>query len=323
VLFARGNPTNAILRGTYPREAAAHFLEQYRKVDLIITVADHMAEGLRRLGFRNVTTVPNALDVEQFAPRPRSGDLARALGIVAGDRVVMLVANLHRRKRPMDLVASAPLALRHEPRLLYVIVGDGELRPTIEARCREVGVAERFRFTGWVSYERVPEYMSLADLVVVPSEAEGLARVYIEAQACGRVLVASDIPAAREVVTDGETGLLFPIGDMDALAATVLRAAADPVLRIAIGQRARDYVTRHRSVHAAAARYREILGRIACHAPRGPADAGAPVTRPASSGGALPHRESTKGARAVRGEQSAAEEHGTHPHGLRPEPGRA
>jgi glycosyltransferase involved in cell wall biosynthesis len=280
VLLARGNPTNAILRGTYPREAGAHFLAQYRKVDLIVTVAEHMALGLRRLGLSNVTTVPNAVDVQQFAPRGRPAGLADALRVRPDDVVVMLVANLHRRKRPLDLVASAPLALQREPRLLYVIVGDGELRPVMEARCRELGIAERFRFTGWVSYERVPEHMSLADVVVLPSEAEGLARTYLEAQACGRVLVASDISAAREVVIDGETGLLFPVGDPNALAAAVLRAAADPALRAAIGRRARDHVRRHHTVDAAAATYREILGRVAHRASRSAASPAASTARP-------------------------------------------
>jgi glycosyltransferase involved in cell wall biosynthesis len=263
VLFVRGNPTSAILRGTYPREAAAYVLAQYRKFDLIIAVADHLAEGLRRLGVPNVLTIPNAVDTGRFAPRARPPDLGRALGIGAGDLVVMLVANLHRRKRPMDFVESASLALRHEPRLKCVVVGDGVLRPALEARCRELGITERFRFTGWVSYDRMPEHMNLADVVVLPSEAEGLARVYLEAQASGRVLIASDIAAAREAVVDGETGLLFPLGDLNALATTILRAAADPGLRDAIGGRARVYAARYRSVDAAAIRYRQTLAALA------------------------------------------------------------
>jgi glycosyltransferase involved in cell wall biosynthesis len=58
----------------------------------------------------------------------------------------------------------------------------------------------------------VPDYINLADVVVMPSEREGQSLVYLEAQACGKLIVASDIPAAREVITDGETGLLFERG---------------------------------------------------------------------------------------------------------------
>jgi glycosyltransferase involved in cell wall biosynthesis len=263
VMLARGNPTNAILAGTYPKAQGAYFLEQYRKVDLIVTVADHMADGLRERGFESVTTIPNAVDIDQFSPRPRSAQLAASLGIEDDDIVVMLVANLHRRKRPADLLQSAALALQREPKLLYVIVGDGVQRPDLEAECRRRGIEQRFRFAGWVDYPSVPDHLNLADIVVLPSEAEGLARVYLETQACGRVLLASDIPPAREVVVDGRTGLLFRLGDVDDLAATTLRAAADPERREIIGRRARAHVEANHSVAIAAERYRDLLWEVA------------------------------------------------------------
>jgi glycosyltransferase involved in cell wall biosynthesis len=91
----------------------------------------------------------------------------------------------------------------------------------------------------------VPSYLNLADMVVIPSESEGLARVYVETQSCGRVLVASDIPAAREVIVDGETGLLFRLGDVADATAKTLPLAAAPELRAAIGQKARARVGGH------------------------------------------------------------------------------
>ena len=89
-----------------------------------------------------------------------------------------------------------------------------------------------------------------------------LARVYLEAQACARVLVASDIAPAREVVTDGETGLLFPVGDIDALTTQTLRAAAEPGLRARIGGMARRRVQAH-GVREAVVQYAEALVHVA------------------------------------------------------------
>jgi glycosyltransferase involved in cell wall biosynthesis len=154
----------------------------------------------------------------------------------------MHVSNLRDIKRPLDLVASAAEALRQDPRLLYVIVGDGTLRRAMEDECRRRQVAGRFRFTGWVDRARVPAYLNLADLVVMPSEAESRSLVCLEAQACGRLLLASDIPGARELLADGATGLLFRKGDVDDLTAKTLHAAADPGLRAAIGCQAREAV---------------------------------------------------------------------------------
>lgn len=118
------------------------------------------------------------------------------------------------------------------------------LSDTKEA-CRREGIHENFRFVGWVEYDRIPDFINLADLVVMPSEAESQARVYLETQACARLLLASDIPAAREVVVDGATGLLFRKGDIDDLTAKTLLAAGDAGLRADIGRKGRDRVQAH------------------------------------------------------------------------------
>ncbi|MGH7358098.1 MAG: glycosyltransferase, partial [Candidatus Rokuibacteriota bacterium] len=103
---------------------------------------------------------------------------------------------------------------------------------------------------------------------VLTSETEGLARVYLETQACARVLVASDIPAVREVVTDGATGLLFGTGDVEALATKILLAAADPALRATIGRQARERVRAHSLDEAVLAYARLLEGVIREHRAR-------------------------------------------------------
>jgi glycosyltransferase involved in cell wall biosynthesis len=109
----------------------------------------------------------------------------------------------------------------------------------METRVEELGLAERFRFAGWVERIESPRYINAMDMVVMPSEMEARSLVYLETQACGRVLIASDIAAAREVIEDGVTGLLFPMGSPEALAAKILEASADPELRERIGANAR------------------------------------------------------------------------------------
>src|SRR5262249_40902370 len=155
------------------------------------------------------------------------------LALQENDVVVAHVSNLKWLKRPLDITAAADTALRQNPRLLYLIVGDGPGRQPLEQACKERGIADRFRFVGWIEYERMPDYINLADIVVLPSEAEAQARVYLETQACARVILASDIPAAREVIVDGETGLLFRLGDADDLAAKILQGAGSAQARAA------------------------------------------------------------------------------------------
>ena len=267
--LVRGNPIRGIIEGTYPEEHGRRLLAELRTAALIVAPAEHMAAGLRRLAF-DVRLVPNAVDLGQFAPRPRDPALARELRIGDEDVVVGHVANLKAIKRPLDLVESAARALRRDPRLLYLMVGDGLLRPEIEAACVRGGVRDRFRFAGWVPYERVPAYTNLADLVVVASEGEGLARVYLEAQGCEKVLIASDIPAAREVIEQGRTGFLFRKADPADLAEKTLLAAADPALRGEIGRRARARVQVH-ALDGAVASYIALMREILAPGVRGPA----------------------------------------------------
>lgn len=245
VLRTAGATTIGILHRTLPDAQARALLEQYRKVDLIVSPAHHLAERIRQFGVGEVAVVWNAVDLRHFSPRPKDVSLLRRLSIQSDEIVVAHVSNLKSLKRPLDIVDAADTALRAVPRLRYLIVGDGTCRQAMERACSEKGVSERFRFVGWIDHAQVPDYLNLADVVVLPSEAEAQARVYLETQACGRVIVASDIAAAREVIVDGETGVLFRMGDADDLAAKTVRLARDPGRRAAIGRQARSRIDAH------------------------------------------------------------------------------
>ena len=97
----------------------------------------------------------------------------------------------------------------------------------------------------------------------MPSETEALAQAYVETMACGRMLLASDIPAAREISNQGATAMLFRKGDIDDLTTKTLLAASDPDLRLAIGRRAREYVVRHHRLENAIASYEAMLQILA------------------------------------------------------------
>ena len=154
--------------------------------------------------------------------------MLRELRIQDTDVVVVHAAVLKTIKRPLDIVCSALQALRRNPNLIYLIVGDGDLRREMIRECKTRSISHRFRFVGWIEYDLMPDYINVADMVEMPSKGEGLARVYLETQACARLLIASDISAAREVIVNGETGLLFRKGNIDDLTAKTLLAASNP-----------------------------------------------------------------------------------------------
>jgi glycosyltransferase involved in cell wall biosynthesis len=262
VLRTAGAMTIGMLHGTLPEADVRYLLDQYRKADLIICPARHLAARLEPFGFANVRVIWNAVDGQRFAPRPKDPQLARTLGLERDDVVVAHVSNLKSLKRPLDVIEAAALALRRNPRLVFVIVGQGPVGAAMQAACDEKGIADRVRFVGWIDHDRVADFLNLTDVVVMPAEDETQARVYLETQACGRVLLASDIAAAREVVTDGETGMLFRRGDPANLAARLLDLADRPEWRAAIGRQARARIAAH-ALPAIVAEYLEALASVA------------------------------------------------------------
>jgi len=239
VLIACGTPTSGFLENIYAEAIQRELMNQYRKVDLIVTVSRHLEDIIRFFDITNVVTIPNGVDLNLFRPEPKDRKLLEALNIGFDDIVIGHISQLNARKRPLDIVHSARLALKEDAKLVYLIIGEGPCRAQMEQACRGYGIDQNFRFTGRVPFQDMPPYVNLTDMVLMPSEQEGLSRAYLETQACARVLMASAIPPAREVIDDGETGLLFQRGDINEIAAKTLLVARNPELRQRIGERAR------------------------------------------------------------------------------------
>jgi glycosyltransferase involved in cell wall biosynthesis len=239
LLVSHGPAVAGLVAGRYPPEVASALRRAIARADLVVAVAEHVARDLRRLGAARVVTIPNAVDTERFRPAAKDEALLRTLGVQEDAPVVLHLSLLRPWKRAHEVVDSAVSVIRARPGVVYLVVGDGPCRAEIEERVRTRGLAARFRFVGEVVHDDVPRLLALADVVVHPSEREGFPLVYREAQACGRALLASDIPPAREAIEDGRTGLLFPVGDVERLAAETLRVLADPPLRARLGAAAR------------------------------------------------------------------------------------
>jgi glycosyltransferase involved in cell wall biosynthesis len=279
-----GIPTVALVQGgmtirrilTDDRDPLARRqLDELRRVDVVVAIAEHLRRDLAPLELRRVAVIPNPVDLERFTPGPKPPALLDALRLGAEQVVVAHVSNFKPAKRAADIVESAARVLAARPDVVYLLVGDGPERARLESRCRALGLAERVRSVGWIDRDEIPAYLRLADIVVMASESEGLPLVYLEAQAAGRLLIASDIPATRELVRNGDTGLIFRTGDVGGLAALTLGAVRDPALRAAIGGAARAAVRAHAKpvILDAYARLLEGLAgaRRAARAPGSPA----------------------------------------------------
>lgn len=252
----------AVADGAFPLSKAQPLLEQVRRCDLLIACAKFMKNRFRQFGFERVMAISNGVDVQCFTPKEKNPFLMETLSIEQKDIVVLHASNLQPVKRPLDIVESAAMALREELKLVYLIFGEGPLRVAAEELCSRRGVSDRFRFVDWVPHDQMCEYYSLADIVMMPSASEGLSLVYLEAMACGRALLVSDISAAREVIDDKVTGFLFDRGDIDDLVDKTMRLAVDPAARLRVGRNARRLVSRSYRLENAVAGYSTILQEV-------------------------------------------------------------
>lgn len=188
-----------------------------------------------------VRVIHNGVVVSAPASSAERTAIRRALGVTDPLQVVVgSVANFLPVKRH-DLLLDAFAAVAANGQLVsLVLIGDGPLRPAIERRIRELGLHGRVRLQGSV---RNPEPLYAGfDLVVQASEREGLPNALLEAGAAGRPMIATAAGGSGEIVRDGQTGLLVPIDDRDALTAALRRLIDDAGLRDRLGSGARDHI---------------------------------------------------------------------------------
>lgn len=191
--------------------------------------------------------------------------IRREFGIPEDSLVVGKIARLFSLKGHDQLMDAAPEIVRRHPTVRFFLVGDGVLQDHLRSRASAAGILDNFIFAGLVPRERIPEMISVMDVLVHTSLREGLARVLPQALAMGKPCVSFDIDGAPEVVIDGETGYLIRPGDADGLADAVSTLLDDPQSRERMGSAGRRRVDpafrAETMVREIAALYRMLIAR--------------------------------------------------------------
>jgi glycosyltransferase involved in cell wall biosynthesis len=205
-----------------------------RAVDAVIAISEGVRAALVRAGVRadRIRVVPSGVDPAAFEASSASRTATRAAW-GAGDAhvVVMLPGVLEPRKGHAVLLAAATRLASTAPDLCYVFCGAGDQADALRAAAAPLGDAVRF-----AGFQRdMAPCFAAADIVVLPSFKEGLGVAALEAMAARRAVLGSRVGGLAEAIVDGETGLLVPPGDAEALAAGILRLARDPALRARMG----------------------------------------------------------------------------------------
>jgi len=204
---------------------------------------------------RPIDVISLGITEPTFEPRSRQD-----LGLQDGVTYLISVGRIVRRKDYPTLLRALKRVGRSDVHLL--LLGDGPERGNLEAFSKQLGIAERVHFRGFVPEEEKYQLLAAADVFALTSLHEGFGLVYLEAMHCGLPVIASRTGGQVDFLADGETGYLVPTGDAESLANALQMMLDEPALRAAMAEKNRERVKSYYA-SATATRY-EKLFEVAC-----------------------------------------------------------
>jgi len=216
----------------------------------MICVSEGVKNSFVRQGIdkSKCVVVHNGIAIETV-PNASRQDIRKMWGISDENILIGAVGSLIKRKRINDLIEAfaelnnpliSPLS---KCRLKCIIVGDGPEKDKLQKQVLKMGLQDKVVFTGFQS--DAISYINALDILVMASEKEGLPRVILEAMLMGKPVIACDIAGPSELIVDGETGFLVPVGQTKAIANAMLSLTKDSALRDQMGEKAKERVTRN------------------------------------------------------------------------------
>jgi N-acetyl-alpha-D-glucosaminyl L-malate synthase BshA len=229
------------------------------KSDGVTAVSSYLREvTARELGVRReIDVIPNFVDGQLYRPDGAS-EYARSLR-KDGEKVLMHVSNFRPVKRIADVVRMFDLVRRRIPARL-ILVGDGPHRALAEQLVEDGGFAEQVTFLGNVA--AIETLLPVADLFLLPSDAESFGLAALEAMACGVPVIGTAKGGLPEVVDDGKEGFLRPVGDVSGMADAAMSLLEDERLWRRFSEAARRRAVQEFPTAAIVRRYRELYEAV-------------------------------------------------------------
>jgi glycosyltransferase involved in cell wall biosynthesis len=218
-----------------------------KRTDFFISVADAMTAQALAAGIgreEQFATIYSAVEEEKFLgpiSRERKREFRCKYGVADDAIVLITIARLFMLKGHEYIIESARELSRRFGNAMWLFIGDGNLADDFKRQVRELGLAERIRFTGLLPPSRIPLAIQSSDILVHCSLREGLARALPQAMLCGKPVVSFDVDGAREVVNES-TGRLIKPKNVEQLTKACAELIEDENLREKLGEAGREFV---------------------------------------------------------------------------------
>jgi N-acetyl-alpha-D-glucosaminyl L-malate synthase BshA len=205
---------------------------------------------------RPITVVPNFVDCDVYN---RTSDPALRGRFAESDEAILIqISNFRPLKRIEDVISIFAKVLKH-CRAKLLMVGDGPERPKAEWLAGTLGISDHVLFLG--KQNDMAQLLSMADVMLFPSENESFGLVALEAMACEVPVIATNIGGIPEVVEHGQDGYLFNVGDTDGMSTACVELLENPDLRLEMGQSARQHAQRDFCASKIVKRYEELYSQ--------------------------------------------------------------
>ncbi|MFN0316533.1 MAG: TIGR04063 family PEP-CTERM/XrtA system glycosyltransferase [Burkholderiales bacterium] len=253
------------------RYRAARALETYaiRKAGHITTICNGLSREIagRGVSHSKITVIPNAVDTEQYRYSPGNDELRRSELGWPNCIVLGFIGSFYAYEG-IDLLLKATARLLPQlPSLRVLLVGGGPREGVLKAQARALGIEQAVKFTGRVPNSEVSRYYDLIDILVYARHPMRLTEIVtplkpLEAMAQGKLFIASDVGGHRELVRDGETGVLFRAGDENDLAQKIQSLLGDLPRQARVREAGRRFVECERTWRDSVARYAAVFERV-------------------------------------------------------------
>ena len=241
------------------REYSESFLTK-RAVKTITVSESNKNDGVERFNLKNAQVIYNGIDARKFNPDANYNDIRAEFGIPEDKTLVGYLVRMTYQKDPFTMVRAIKRVSETNKNIMFLMVGNGELLDATKKLASELEVLDQIVFSNFRS--DMPAILQAIDIYCLPSLWEGMPIGLLEAMAMGKACIASSVDGTKELIDEGVNGLLIKTKDADALAKQIINLHLHPEKRLALGNNAKDYISKNFSLNEMVLKIEELYKSV-------------------------------------------------------------